>query len=275
AVWLREEVERRAGEDASRWPRLLEPAEEWFLWRQCAAEVARPFALLNAGALAESLQRSSELAAQFRIPLGAQGEGSESDILCRAQRAFDERCRDFRATSLAALLERLADRGTAGRGTAGRGPLDPRSLARGDRRGTAPRAAADNRASPRDARVPRGRRVGFRGLQSLAARALLGPARRATAGAARRAAPRAPHGEAAPAGLPRCARSRAGGSSADRAGAQRTAHRRRRNARRGKRLAAPVVGALRRRALGGRVARAARRRRRRTADTAPLARAPR
>src|SRR5207253_2320479 len=77
AVWLREEVERRAGEDASRWPRLLEPAEEWFLWRQCVAEVARPFALLNVGALAESLQRSSELAAQFRIPLGAQGEGSE------------------------------------------------------------------------------------------------------------------------------------------------------------------------------------------------------
>ncbi|TLZ10063.1 MAG: hypothetical protein E6K31_11175 [Gammaproteobacteria bacterium] len=116
AVWLREEVERRAGEDASRWPRLLEPAEEWFLWRQCVAEVARPFALLNAGALAESLQRSSELAAQFRIPLGAQGDGSESDILCRAQRAFDERCRDFRATSLAALLGRLADRGAAGRG---------------------------------------------------------------------------------------------------------------------------------------------------------------
>src|SRR5205823_531647 len=121
AVWLREEVERRAGEDASRWPRLLEPAEEWFLWRQCAAEVARSFALLNAGALAESLKRSSELAAQFRIPLGAQGDGSESDILCRAQRAFDERCRDFRATSLAALLGRLADRGAAGRRVAARG----------------------------------------------------------------------------------------------------------------------------------------------------------
>ena len=121
AVWLREEVERRAGEDASRWPRLLEPAEEWFLWRQCAAEVARPFALLNAGALAESLQRSSELAAQFRIPLGGEGDGSETDILCRAQRAFDERCRDLRATSLASLLGRLADRGTAGRGAAGRG----------------------------------------------------------------------------------------------------------------------------------------------------------
>src|SRR5204862_1269520 len=94
---------------------------EWFLWRQCAAEVARPFALLNAGALAESLQRSSELAAQFRIPLGGEGDGSETDILCRAQRAFDERCRDLRATSLAALLGRLADRGTAGRGAAGRG----------------------------------------------------------------------------------------------------------------------------------------------------------
>jgi hypothetical protein len=30
-VWLRKEVERRAAEDARRWPRLLAPAEEWFL----------------------------------------------------------------------------------------------------------------------------------------------------------------------------------------------------------------------------------------------------
>ncbi|TLZ06949.1 MAG: hypothetical protein E6K39_09430, partial [Gammaproteobacteria bacterium] len=154
AVWLREEVERRAGEDASRWPRLLEPAEEWFLWRQCVAEVARPFALLNVGALAESLQRSSELAAQFRIPLGAQGEGSESDILCRAQRAFDERCRDFRATSLAALLGRLADRGTAGRGTAGRGALQLRGF------DTVPPAlgaiVGTSTAEPRESAEPRG-----------------------------------------------------------------------------------------------------------------------
>src|SRR5207244_5303664 len=96
----------------------------------------------------------SELAAQFRIPLGAQGEGSESDILCRAQRAFDERCRDFRATSLAALLERLADRGTAGRGTAGRGALELRGF------DTVPpplgATVGTSTAEPRESAEPRG-----------------------------------------------------------------------------------------------------------------------
>lgn len=113
-VWLREEAERRAGGDASAWPRLLEPAEEWFLWRQSAAEVVRSLALLNGSALAESLQRSSELAAQFRIAPTGNGFGTESAILREAQRAFDERCSALGATSLHALLGQLAQGGDTG-----------------------------------------------------------------------------------------------------------------------------------------------------------------
>jgi ATP-dependent helicase/nuclease subunit B len=121
-VWLRAEAERRADEESSAWPRLLKPAEEWFLWRQSAAEVARSLALLNGSALAESLQRSSELAAQFRITPAGHGFGSESAILRDAQHAFAERCQALGATSLHAILGQLAERGgAAARGVVLRG----------------------------------------------------------------------------------------------------------------------------------------------------------
>jgi len=119
AVWLRQEAQRCAAAQLSEWPRLLTPAEEWFLWRQYAAEATRRFALVNGGALAESLQRASELAAHFGIALRAGAPDSEATLLCEAQQVFDERCRSLRAASVASLLERMtaADAGT------GRAPL--------------------------------------------------------------------------------------------------------------------------------------------------------
>ena len=119
AVWLRQEAQRCAAAQLSEWPRLLTPAEEWFLWRQYAAEATRRFALVNGGALAESLQRASELAAHFGIALRAGAPDSEATLLCEAQQVFDERCRSLRAASVASLLERMT---AAGAGT-GRAPL--------------------------------------------------------------------------------------------------------------------------------------------------------
>ena len=67
-AWLAREVERlastRAGSDL---PRLLSPAEEWFLWRQCAAEATGHLELVNRGALAEALRQASATAAEFGI----------------------------------------------------------------------------------------------------------------------------------------------------------------------------------------------------------------
>ena len=56
-------------------PRLLSPAEEWFLWRQCAAEATGELELVNRGALAEALRRASATAADYGINTrGASGQ---------------------------------------------------------------------------------------------------------------------------------------------------------------------------------------------------------
>ena len=122
AVWMRREIECRARQDTTEWPRLLTPAQEWFLWRQSAADAVRALTLLNGSALSQSLQRSSELAVHYRIKPADHGADGEGAILCRAQRAFDERCRELQAASAPALLERLASGGAdRGRATLWRG----------------------------------------------------------------------------------------------------------------------------------------------------------
>ena len=67
-AWLAREVERLASTHrGSDLPRLLSPAEEWFLWRQCAAAATGDLELVNRGALAEALRRASAIAAEFAI----------------------------------------------------------------------------------------------------------------------------------------------------------------------------------------------------------------
>ena len=50
-AWLTREVERYAASAGIGVPRLLSPAEDWFLWRQCAAEATGDLELVNRGAL--------------------------------------------------------------------------------------------------------------------------------------------------------------------------------------------------------------------------------
>ena len=68
-AWLTREVERYAATGGANVPRLLSPAEEWFLWRQCAADATGELELVNRGALAEALRRASALAAEFGIDI--------------------------------------------------------------------------------------------------------------------------------------------------------------------------------------------------------------
>ena len=66
-AWLTREIEEYAATNGTPVPRLLSPAEEWFLWRQCAADALGDLELVNRGALAEALRRASALAAEFGI----------------------------------------------------------------------------------------------------------------------------------------------------------------------------------------------------------------
>jgi ATP-dependent helicase/nuclease subunit B len=107
AAWMRRECERRAGAHPADWPRLLGSAEEWLLWRQAAREAAGTDVFLDEGALAEALQRASELAAEYALKVPAGAPESEVGLLHAAQRLFDARCRELNAASLSALAPRL------------------------------------------------------------------------------------------------------------------------------------------------------------------------
>jgi probable DNA repair protein len=111
-AWLSREIERHAAR-AGGVPRLLSPSEEWFLWRQCAAEATRELELVNRGALAEALRRASATAADFGIgiPLTetVSSPGVEVALLAEVQRAVVERCRTLSAATAASLVGRLAE----------------------------------------------------------------------------------------------------------------------------------------------------------------------
>jgi ATP-dependent helicase/nuclease subunit B len=106
AGWLRREVERRAPAAGSGWPRLLGAGEEWLLWRECTREAARGLPLLDAGELALSLQRASELAADYQIT-AARAAGIESALRREVEEAVAERGRALGAASAAELAKRL------------------------------------------------------------------------------------------------------------------------------------------------------------------------
>ncbi|HVW67838.1 MAG TPA: hypothetical protein VHB68_02635, partial [Steroidobacteraceae bacterium] len=119
-AWLTREVERYAAGAGIDVPRLLSPAEEWFLWRQCTAEATGELALVNRGALAESLRRASALASEFGIefrnaadsagdmtPGSDVSPGTETALLAQVQRAVDERCRALGAATVSSLVRRL------------------------------------------------------------------------------------------------------------------------------------------------------------------------
>ncbi|MGH8288112.1 MAG: PD-(D/E)XK nuclease family protein [Steroidobacteraceae bacterium] len=111
--WLTREIERYAAESdgsvSSGMPRLLSPAEEWLLFRQCTAEATEGLDLVNRATLAESLRRASGLAAELRIDPQAIHEpgGSEADLLAAVHRAVMRRCGTLSAMPVSAALSRL------------------------------------------------------------------------------------------------------------------------------------------------------------------------
>ena len=122
-AWLTREVERYAATVGIGVPRLLSPAEDWFLWRQCAAEATGDLELVNRGALAEALRRASATAADYGIDVqklasaglspsseddsAAMAPGTEAALLATVQHAVDERCQGLGAATVASLVNRL------------------------------------------------------------------------------------------------------------------------------------------------------------------------
>ena len=107
AAWVRREAERWALAQAASSPRLLSAAQEWHLWRSCVLEATRDLALLDRAALADSLQRSRELAADYRISPQPAAAGTEAALLLETEQAFAARCRAFGALDASSLFEAL------------------------------------------------------------------------------------------------------------------------------------------------------------------------
>ena len=121
-AWLTREVERYAASAGVGVPRLLSPAEEWFLWRQCAAEATGDLELVNRGALAEALRRASATAADYGIDLQSfahaglsassdaePAPGTETALLATVQHAVEARCQALGAATVASLVNRLTE----------------------------------------------------------------------------------------------------------------------------------------------------------------------
>jgi probable DNA repair protein len=142
-AWARRECERQAEASPADWPRILGPAEEWLLWREAAREAARHYPFLDAGLLAESLRRSSERAAEYRIALEPGVLDSEATLLFEAQRGFEARCRELNAASVSSLMPRLESRPTHGLLLRGFDVVPPRLAALAPPPAAAPARAAD------------------------------------------------------------------------------------------------------------------------------------
>ena len=107
-AWKAREIERRAASGEAL-PRLLQPAEEWFVWRQSAARFTDALELVASGPLAESLRRASHLAQDYRIDLSRMraAPGSEARLLFDVQQAVTEKMHALGAVAAAELAPQL------------------------------------------------------------------------------------------------------------------------------------------------------------------------
>ena len=114
-AWLIREVEQLASASGTALPRVLSPAEDWLLWRQCTADATQDIELLNRGALAESLRHASSLAMEYAIDASQHTAfaGAEAQLLHKAQRAVDDRYRELRAANIQSLIAQLPNVGGA------------------------------------------------------------------------------------------------------------------------------------------------------------------
>jgi RecB family exonuclease len=110
-AWLVREIEELASASGKSLPRVLSPAEDWLLWRQCTANSTRDIDLLNRGALAESLRRASSLAVEYGINISnlPSFAGAEAELLHRTQQAVDESYRGLDAANIQSLIAQLPD----------------------------------------------------------------------------------------------------------------------------------------------------------------------
>lgn len=111
-AWLVREIEQVASASGTPLPRILSPAEDWLLWRQCTADATQDIELLNRGALAESLRRASSLAAEYGIDISKLRSfvGAEFELLYRTQQAVDDSYRSLDAANIQSLVAQLESR---------------------------------------------------------------------------------------------------------------------------------------------------------------------
>lgn len=109
-AWLVREIEALASASGQALPRVLSPAEDWLLWRQCTANATRDIELLNRGSLAESLRLASSLAAEYGIDISELPSfaGAEAELLHQTQQAVDERYRALKASNIQSLIAQLS-----------------------------------------------------------------------------------------------------------------------------------------------------------------------
>jgi ATP-dependent helicase/nuclease subunit B len=105
-AWLIRETERLATASNARLPRVLSPAEDWLLWRQCTAEATRDIELLNRASLAESLRRASALAAEYGIDVSELPSfaGTEAELFHKTQKAVAGRYQALNASNIQSLV---------------------------------------------------------------------------------------------------------------------------------------------------------------------------
>ncbi|HEX2673826.1 MAG TPA: hypothetical protein VHM25_23265, partial [Polyangiaceae bacterium] len=108
-VWATKEIERRCA-SGERLSRLLTPAEDWLLWRQCTGPLTDEMQLVARGPLADALRRAHQRAVEYGIDLRTMRAppGSEGRLLIDAARVVAERAREIGATTPAELAATLA-----------------------------------------------------------------------------------------------------------------------------------------------------------------------
>lgn len=109
--WLAREIDRSAvAAGGQSMPRLLCPAEQWLLWRECTAAAAGSLDLVNGEALSIDLRRAGELAAQLNLDLASlrAPPGTETALLVTVHRAVQARSGALGAQSVPASLARLS-----------------------------------------------------------------------------------------------------------------------------------------------------------------------
>ena len=108
-TWLSREIDRRSA-SGGRLPRLLTPAEDWLLWRQCTSQHTDDLQLVARGPLADALRRSSQLAREFGIDTSSMRSvpGSEGQLLYEVERTVAAKSKEIGAATAAELATQIA-----------------------------------------------------------------------------------------------------------------------------------------------------------------------